>query len=117
MENGSRFPHNGPPSLAFGVGGYATLMLYRFAMRHRLRIPDDMALLGFDAMPFYENLPTAIDRIEFDVASLGHLAVDDLLRRFDRGSEVGPITTLIPCAYVAGASLHRIADPSPVGAP
>lgn len=95
----------GSTALAFGVGGYATLMLYRFLSQRSLRIPDDVALLGFDAMPFYEHLPIGIDRIEFNVAALGHLAVDDLLRRFGREGGADPVTSLVPCVHVTGASL------------
>jgi LacI family transcriptional regulator len=102
-----------PPDLVFAVGGYATLMLYRFAQQRRLRIPDDLGVLGFDAMPFYDYLDVGIDRLEFNVESLGHLAVDDVLRRLDRATDGGPVVSLVPCVHVAGGSLRRSADAGP----
>jgi LacI family transcriptional regulator len=103
----------GPPGLAFAVGGYATLMLYRFAQQRRIRVPEELSLLGFDAMPFYEYLDTSIDRIEFDVNALGHLAVDEVLRRLNKDTAGGAVASFVPCTYVAGGSLCRPEHPCP----
>jgi LacI family transcriptional regulator len=68
------------PTACFAVGGYATFILYRYLRRQGLAIPQQMGVLGFDSLPFYDQLDVPLSRIGFPVATLGTQAVDVLLR-------------------------------------
>jgi DNA-binding LacI/PurR family transcriptional regulator len=92
------------PSLFFAVGGFATLILYRFLRDQRIDVPSQIGLIGFDALPFYDHLDVPITRMEFSVGPIGTRAAEETLRRLSAPEGDEPTTILLPCRFVEGRS-------------
>lgn len=103
------------PSLCFAVGGFATLMLYRFLRSQGVDIPGRVALIGFDSLPFYDHLDVPITRIGFDVAGIGTAAAEEALRRLSTAD--GPRRILLPCVFTEGRSFLDVAAMNPKRSP
>jgi LacI family transcriptional regulator len=103
------------PSLFFAVGGFATLMLYRFLRSQGIEIPARVALIGFDSLPFYDHLDVPITRIGFDVAGIGLAAAEEALRRLATAD--GPRRILLPCVFTEGRSFLDVAAMDPHRSP
>ena len=103
------------PSLFFAVGGFATLMLYRFLRSQGVEIPARVGLIGFDSLPFYDHLDVPITRIGFDVAGIGTAAAEEALRRLATAD--GPRRILLPCVFTEGRSFLDVAAMNPDRSP
>lgn len=103
------------PSLFFAVGGFATLMLYRFLRSQGIGIPERVALIGFDSLPFYDHLDVPITRIGFDVPGIGTAAAEEALRRLATAG--GPRRILLPCVFTDGRSFLDVAAMTPDRSP
>jgi LacI family transcriptional regulator len=103
------------PSLFFAVGGFGTLMLYRFLRSQGVEMPNQTALIGFDSLPFYDHLDLPITRIGFDVGGIGTSAAEEALRRLASGD--GPRRILLPCSFVEGRSFLDVAAMDPKRSP
>lgn len=99
------------PGLIFCPGGFAAFQCYRFLGSLGLAIPDDVGLIGYDDLPFYDYLATPVDRVVFDVADLAHRAIDALLPLINHQA-AAPATTriLVPVSYEARGSVRRAAN-------
>ena len=51
----------------------------RWTQRHGLRVPDDMAIVGFDNIEFAEHAATPISSVDYAVDRVTELAVDRLI--------------------------------------
>jgi len=99
-------PH---PSLFFAVGGFGTLMLHRFLRSRQVAVPGQVALIGFDALPFYDHLDIPVTRIEFSVAAVGTRLAEEALRRLAAGDqEDEPSRILLPCRCIEGLSFQDV---------
>lgn len=90
-------------SLFFATGGHATLRAYRFLRAHGIAVPGQVALLGFDALPFYDHLDIPITRIAFGVAAVGQRLAEEAVRLLADEAEE-PARILLPCTLVEGRS-------------
>ena len=70
-----------PPFSLFAVNDMVAMGFRQFAREHGLRIPEDVALAGFDSQAMLEALgvPLTSVRVRFD--ALGRTAAETLLRR------------------------------------
>lgn len=104
------------PSAVFAVGGYATFILYRYLRRLGLAIPQQIGVLGFDALPFYDQLDVPLSRIGFPVATLGTQAVDVLLRAESDAATPRPALRLaVPCELIERGSVLTLQEMRDVG--
>lgn len=103
------------PTLFFAVGGFGTLMLYRFLRGQGVEMPGQAALIGFDSLPFYDHLDLPITRIGFDVGGVGTGAAEEALRRLASGD--GPRRILLPCSFIEGRSFLDVAAMDPNRSP
>jgi LacI family transcriptional regulator len=69
------------------VAGYDTIALgaYRALSEQGVRIPEDIALVGFDDSDFCRYLPTSMTSVNYDVAAECRVAVAILLGRIREG--------------------------------
>jgi LacI family transcriptional regulator len=78
-------PH--PPSAIFVANHEATLGVLRVTAERNISIPDDLSLLCYEDMPWFEWHRPSISIVDNGARDLANLAVDRLLHRMDaRGS-------------------------------
>jgi LacI family transcriptional regulator len=61
-----------------------------------LRVPDDIALAGFDDIPLARYVHPALTTMRVDIAALGGRAMRELQRRFDANAQPAPAPLLVP---------------------
>jgi DNA-binding LacI/PurR family transcriptional regulator len=81
------------PDAIFSATNLMTLGALRALRELRLRIPQDVALVGFDDMPWAEELVVPLTAIAQPTYDLGQQAVQLLLRRLE--SPGAPFETVI----------------------
>jgi len=86
---------------------YFALGLYRAIAERGLRIPDDIAVVGFGDYPFAAYLSPALTTVRLPAAEVGRRAVELLLRRLHDASDHPPARVLVPPGLVERASSRR----------
>ncbi len=81
----------------------AVMCTYKAAAELGLRIPDDLAVLGYADSPLYPLLPVPTTTVFDHVADLGRVAARMLLTRLE-GNEPEPPQVLLPPRLVVRAS-------------
>ena len=97
IDSGQRLAHqllSGPhrPDAVFSASNLLTLGVMKAIREAGLRIPDDLALVGFDDMPWASELYTPLTVVAQPTYELGQEAVRTLLRR--RSAPDAPIHTV-----------------------
>ncbi|MDA9510663.1 transcriptional regulator [Bradyrhizobium sp. CCBAU 11386] len=72
-----------PPSAIFVANHEATLGVLRVTAERNIAIPDDLSLLCYEDMPWFEWHRPAISIVDNGARDLANLAVDRLLQRMD----------------------------------
>ena len=72
-----------PPSAIFVANHEATLGVLRVTAERNIAIPDDVSLLCYEDMPWFEWHRPAISIVDNGARDLANLAVDRLLHRMD----------------------------------
>jgi LacI family transcriptional regulator len=72
-----------PPSAIFVANHEATLGVLRVTAERNIAIPDDLSLLCYEDMPWFEWHRPAISIVDNGARDLANLAVDRLLHRMD----------------------------------
>jgi LacI family transcriptional regulator len=72
-----------PPSAVFVANHEATLGALRVVAERNITIPDDLSLLCYEDMPWFEWHRPAISIVDNGARDLANLAVDRLLQRMD----------------------------------
>lgn len=95
------------PSGIFIPNGYDTMIVYKYLRKKNMRIPDDMSLLGYDELEFYDYIETPLSRIAFTPDAIGKAAsamiIDILEERC--GDEV---KTIIPVSLTDKGSVKHV---------
>ena len=91
------------PSALAGANEAAVMCSYKAAADLGLRIPQDIAILGFADSPLYPLLPVPCTTVFDHVADLGRVAAEMLLVRLE-GGEPDPPQVLLPPRLVVRAS-------------
>ena len=77
------------------------------------RVPDDVALIGFDDIPLADMLDPAITVVAQDPQAIGRAAADQLFRRLD-GDTAPAVHLIIPVTLRArGSGEIPAASPAP----
>lgn len=84
------------PSGIFVPNGYDTMIIYKYLRDRNIRIPDDISLLGYDELEFYDFIETPLSRIAFVPDAIGKATVamiTDILdeRYYDEVKTVIPV--------------------------
>jgi LacI family transcriptional regulator len=110
-----------PPSAIFALSHLVTLEALRALKDHDLRIPEDVSLLGFDALPHAEFFATPITTLNQPIQEMGTLAMDLLVGQMDKPERTPAMSVQLPCTLVRrdSVSIHQLEtlDPRPSAKP
>lgn len=97
----------------FAANDQTALGLIRGLVEHGLRVPDDVAVVGFDDFPesAFFNPPLTTVRVDFE--ALGRLAVAKILTLI-AGEEPDPDTLVLPELIVRASSRPPPSSPAPL---
>ena len=84
----------------------------RAAKECGLRLPGDLAITGFDDIPFARDLDPALTTIHVPKETLGEVAVRTLIERISH-PERPPLVRTVPTALIVRASCGATATPVP----
>jgi DNA-binding LacI/PurR family transcriptional regulator len=98
------------PSAIFAVNDSVALELLKAAQRYKLRVPEDLALVGFDDVSYAEHLTPPLTTIAQQRVEVGARAGNLLINRIE-GQVVGPpkhieLPTNLIIRQSCGARLH-----------
>jgi DNA-binding LacI/PurR family transcriptional regulator len=99
-----------PPTAIFAANNLMTLGALRAMREHNIRIPEDMALVGFDDMPWSGDLYPPLTAVSQPTYELGQETVQLLVRRLVDPDAPLRTVTLQPRLIVresCGAALHQ----------
>jgi LacI family transcriptional regulator len=99
-----------PPSAVFAANNLMTLGALRALRELNVRVPEDMALIGFDDMPWASELCPPLTTISQPTYELGQETVQLLLRRLQNPNAPVRTVTLQPRLVIresCGASSQR----------
>lgn len=91
-------------SAVFAANDRMALGVYRAAFEAGLRIPDDLSVVGFDDLAFAAYLTPPLSTLRQPAYELGRRAAAAVL---DLLGGKTPVSAVLPCAYVARASVAR----------
>ncbi len=94
---------NPPPTAIICYNDLLAIGAYRGLRDLGLRIPDDVALIGFDGIEEGKYLDPPLTTISVPVATLSQLAVQFLLRRLQERNPPHQQATVIPTLTVRGS--------------
>jgi LacI family transcriptional regulator len=83
-----------PPTAVFAAGDVMAAACVRAAEERGVRVPDDVALVGFDDVQLAAMIQPALTTIRQDKTGLGATAGDAVLRMIEETDAVPPVTTL-----------------------
>ena len=107
------------PTAVFAANDSLAVGALRWALTHRLRVPEDIAIVGFDNIEFAEFAAIPISSVHYDIEAISKLAVDRLLSLIAAGDSLPEpqVTQLAPDLIVRDSSVGAIpAAPPPPGA-
>lgn len=78
------------PTAVFAVNDVSALATMAVARKHGLRIPDDVAIIGYNDSDVSSLLPIPLSSVRVPLLDMGRLAVDLLMRRIN-GEEIGSV--------------------------
>lgn len=85
-----------PPTAVIADNDSIALGALQWCHKHNLRVPQDVAIMGFDNIPFGEFAYPPLSTVNYDVESVARLAVDRLMRLISAGDQLPePRVTLI----------------------
>lgn len=78
------------PTAIFAVNDISALAAMAVARRHGLRVPDDLAVIGYNDSEMSSLLPIPLTTVRVPLPEMGRLAVELLMKRMN-GEDVGSI--------------------------
>lgn len=96
-------------SAAFASNDSLALGALRYCSKNGLRVPDDLAIVGFDNIEFGEYAVTPISTINYDVRSVTKLAIERVLELIGASGELpdARVTQVEPELVVRESSNRR----------
>ena len=96
-------------SAVFASNDSLALGVLRYCAKHGLRVPEDVAIVGFDNIEFGEFAVTPISTINYDVASVTKLAIERMLELIGVAGELpeARVTQVEPELVVRESSNQR----------
>jgi len=83
------------PTAIFAMGDYMAFGVYDAALQLGLRVPEDLALVGFNDIDFSSMRAVGLTTVHHSIARMGELAVEVLLERIG-GRPPGRVVILEP---------------------
>ncbi len=97
-----RCPH--PPDAVFVTNTSRVLGVLDGAKAAGARIPDDLAIIGYDEHPWAQYLDPPLSVVARDGAKMGRIATELLLRRMRQPASTPPETVTLPTELIVRAS-------------
>ncbi len=98
-----------PPSAIFTINDLVAHKVYAYLSQIGLRIPHDVAIVGFDDLPDAAQFEPPLTTVKQDFVAMGKTAVAYLLRRIEKFTQLPQ--AIIPCELVVrescGSKLKR----------
>ncbi|MBM3854077.1 MAG: LacI family transcriptional regulator, partial [Verrucomicrobia bacterium] len=88
------------PSAIFALGVFVTLEALRALRDHKLSVPEDISLLGFDDLPHAEFFNQPITTVRQPVAEMARMAMDLMIDQIEQRANSGPMAIQLPCELV-----------------
>lgn len=111
---------NDPPTAVISANNHMTVGVLRALTEHAVRIPQDMAVVGFDDVEWAELLPSPLTTFAQPYQEIGRVAVRLLLDRLDNRT-AAPRTIRLPATFMhrascgCGSSTPRCSATTPSG--
>ena len=83
------------PDAVYAAGDYAALGALQVMQENNIRVPDDMALVGFSNEPFTSLVTPSISTIEQHSEQIGQIAAKTLLKRIETKNKNVSLNKLI----------------------
>ena len=78
------------PTAVFAVNDSSALGALRWCHMHRLRVPEDVAIIGFDNVEYAAYASVPLSSINYAVNDVSRLAVDRLMQLIEAGDHLPP---------------------------
>lgn len=93
------------PTAIFALSHLVTLGALRALHEHRISIPDQMALIGFDDLPHVDYFDCPITTVRQPIEDMASLAVSLLLEQIESQGGVRPVMIKLPTELVRRRSV------------
>ena len=120
FEAGARILARRPrPTAVLAANDSMAIGLMSSLRRGGCRVPEDIAVVGFDNVAIAGYLNPALTTVHVDATGLGRQAVEMMLGAMEAGPDVGPVRQVIPavlkirqsCGAFLGRAVHDDAHP------
>ena len=95
-----------PPTAVFAASDVMALELMDVAKKYRLRVPEDLSIIGFDDNPLALHSSIELSTVNQPLIEMGRLGVESLFQ-ITRGKAKLPVKVLLPTRFVNRQSTHR----------
>jgi LacI family transcriptional regulator len=97
------------PDAVYAASDYAALGALQVLQENNIKVPEDMALVGFSNEPFTSLVTPTITSVEQHSEQIGQVAAETLLKRMDAPNEKVSLNKLIlPAELIIRASSKKI---------
>ena len=93
-------------SAIFATNDSLALGVLRYCARNRIRVPDDVALMGFDNIEFGEYAVTPISTVDYNVERVSAMAVERVVDLISAEADLPPprVTLIEPDLLIRQSS-------------
>src|SRR5256712_11281106 len=102
-----------PPTAAFAVTDMTAVGAYGVARRRGLRIPEDLAIVGYNDIPLAARLIPGLTTVHVPIHEFGSVAARMVLEQIETGVLTPRRVAVRPQLVARGSSLARADEPVP----
>jgi len=97
------------PTAIFGGNDSLALGALRWALKHNLRVPEDLAIVGMDNIQYAEYAAVPLTTVNYAAETVTRMAVDRLMRLIAAGDQLPEprVTQIDPDLVVRESTLPR----------
>ncbi len=96
-----------PPTAIFAFNDNRAVSVLKILQERGLRVPDDVAVMGFDGLSFSSTSTPPLSTIFQPVTELGKLATQALLEHFSQEAQM-PVRKILPVELIVRSSTRPI---------
>lgn len=93
-----------PPTALFCSNDLSTMETLRALKEGGIRVPEHIAIVGFDDSPWTDLLEPPLTRVVQRTFEIGALSAEKLLRQIEQPDEVEPAVQIMDCALKIGGT-------------
>jgi DNA-binding LacI/PurR family transcriptional regulator len=95
-----------PPTAVIGDNDSIALGALHWCHKHNVRVPQDLAVMGFDNIPYSEFASPPLSTVNYDVEAVSRMAVDRLMRLINAGDQLPEprVTMIDPELIIRGST-------------